>query len=314
MPLVPLDFPQRCAAAGLPVKVLDGWESRGSSADHRAVVYHWTASSSSESPSSCANYCFTQAEYAPDYNVLVDRDGVVWIGAREKANSSGEISGVALNEALAGATDWRSAASRGLSDTTSANAQLFAISAQNNGTGEPWSDALVHGMATCAAVALECLGLPHAGYVTHHAALTRRKIDLTTGTGGCPDGGTWNQLITDAMHGRGPAPEVEEMWILEAAAEAEETVLVALPFGYKSARVDLWLDCDHDDGAALWAAQGYEGGAEAIGLWASGYTWELWLPGRQRTNTSAELGAGMASVVVQNKGPRGPVYVTVSGT
>lgn len=203
MALVPTDFPSRLAAAGLSVQVLDGWESRGSSADHRAVVFHWTASSPSESPSSCANYCFLGAQYAPDYNVLCDRTGVVWVGAREKANSSGDISSVALNEALRGQTDWRSAASRGLSDDTSANSSLFAISAQNNGTGEPWSDALVHAMATCAAVALQCLGLGSSGYVTHHAALTRRKIDLTAGTGGCPDGGTWNRLVTDALGGGG---------------------------------------------------------------------------------------------------------------
>ncbi|HEY7009079.1 MAG TPA: N-acetylmuramoyl-L-alanine amidase [Jatrophihabitantaceae bacterium] len=210
MPLVPTDFPSRLQAAGLKVNVVDGWTSRGGSADHRAVVFHWTASSSGESPSSCANYVFFGAQYAPDYNVLVDRTGVVWVGARNKANSSGDISGTALNEALAGQTNWNSAASRGLSDTTSANAQLFAISAQNNGTGEPWSDALINAMAVCAAVALQCLGLTRSGYVTHHAALTRRKIDLTAGTGGCPNGGRWNQLITDALTGKTPSARKDD--------------------------------------------------------------------------------------------------------
>lgn len=321
MPLVPADYPDRLARAGLRVHVMGDWWTNGGSADQRAVVFHWTASGASSTPANDAEYCAHTAQYAPDYNVLCDRYGEVWVLAREKANSSGDISSVALNEALRGATDWRSAASRGLQDDTSANASLFAISAQNNGTGEAWSGPLVHAMATVAAVTLPLLGLDRSGYVTHHAALTRRKIDLTAGTGGCPDGGTWNALITDALHGgSAPQPVEDEVWVLNAELPAPVDgkvghVHVALPYGYKSARVDLWLDCPHDDGAGLWGSQQYEGGAGGVGLWNNGNTWELWLPGKQRKYTSAAIsGTSIACVALQNRGPRGPVYVTVSGT
>src|SRR5215467_12801629 len=114
MSLVPSDYPARVASYGVPVQVLDGWMNRGGSADQQAVVLHHTASSDKESPSSCANYVFYKAQYAPDYNVLVDRTGVAWIGARLKSNSSGNISGTALNEALRGQAGCVSASQRGL--------------------------------------------------------------------------------------------------------------------------------------------------------------------------------------------------------
>jgi hypothetical protein len=207
VPLVPTDLPERLRDAGLVVHVIDGWEHAGDSADHHALIFHWTASSPSESPSSCANYSFTNKHY----NVLVDRVGEVWLGMRGKANSSGEISGVALNEAFAGNVDWRSAASRGLADTTSANSELWSISMQNSGVGEPMSEALLDSMATTAAVCLDALGLDRSSFVSHHSAATARKIDLTTGTGGCPDGGEWNERITAALGGGGAGTGGEEL-------------------------------------------------------------------------------------------------------
>jgi hypothetical protein len=204
-----------------------------------------------------------------------------------------------------------SAGARGLRDDTSDNAGLFAISAQNNGTTEHWAPALVDAMARCTAVTLDCLGLA-VGHTTIHRVLTGRKID-TCGPG-CPE--DWQPLVRDAMGGHVPPVEVPEMWVLNGEAPAGEKLTVALPYGFKTARVDLWLDCDHDDGSALWAAQAYEGGAEAVGLWGGGHQWELWLPGRQRSSTSAEIdpAAHVSAIVLENRGPRGPVLVTVSGT
>jgi hypothetical protein len=203
MPLVPTDYPTRLAQRGLTVHVQSGWESRGGSADHKAVVLHHTASSSGTSPKSDADYCTSGASDAPLYNVLVDRNGEAWVLARKKSNSSGKISGTALNEVLAGKAGATSAAARGLSDTTSANDRLWAVSAQNNGTGEHWSDALNRGMAICAAVALECLGLESAGYVTQHRVLTARKIDCCGDA--CP--ADFQPLVTQYLSGGGgPIP------------------------------------------------------------------------------------------------------------
>lgn len=172
--------------------VYDGWESHGGDADHRAIVLHHTASSSRTAPADDAAYCHHGSSDAPLYNVMVDRFGDVWLLAREKSNNAGKISSVALSEALDGNAGHVSASQRGLHDDTSANAQLFGISAQNDGTGEFWSAALVDAMATCARVTCDALHL-HAGHVTIHRVLTARKVD-TCGPG-CPN--DWQPLISD---------------------------------------------------------------------------------------------------------------------
>jgi len=204
--LVPADFPDLLAAAGLAVNVYQDWRGLGSTADHRAIVLHHTASNKNTNPKSDADYCHSGSDDSPLYNVLVDRDGVVWLLAQEKANSSGKISGTALDEAVAGRADLTPAAVRGLSDTTSNNGALFAIAAQNDGVGEDWGDALVDAMVTCARVTLDCLGLAHAGYVTTHRALTARKIDPCGD--GCPD--DWHALI-DAQKGSDEMPSGAQM-------------------------------------------------------------------------------------------------------
>ena len=84
MPLVSTDFPERLRDAGVPTNTVGDWANAGSSADHGAVVIHWTASSAHESPSSCAHYCAAGKGY-PLYNVLVDRTGVAWCLARRKS-------------------------------------------------------------------------------------------------------------------------------------------------------------------------------------------------------------------------------------
>jgi hypothetical protein len=197
--LVGTDFPDRCRDLGVPVNVVGDWANHGSSADHGAVVFHWTASSAHESPSSCANYCAFGKGY-PLYNVLMDRTGVAWLLARERSESSGDISGTALNETLNGHANVDSAASRGLPDTTSANSRLFAISVQNDGVGEPWSEAMIENTSRVCAAALEALGLNNVGYLAHHTSLTARKIDFTPRYG-CPSRTEWYSRIERAMGG-----------------------------------------------------------------------------------------------------------------
>lgn len=199
MSLVPTDYPARCSARGVPGKVMAGWEQRGGSADHECVNLHHTASSTRTSPASDASYCATNASNAPLYNVLVDRTGMAWYLARERAASSGQISGVALREALDGRANLTPAAQRKLKDTTSANAAIFGIAGQNDGRTEPWSPALVRSMTICAAVALECLGKTRAGYVSTHRAMTARKPDPSGP--GCPY--DWHALIAPEIGGGG---------------------------------------------------------------------------------------------------------------
>lgn len=207
MPLVPHDFPSRLAARGLHVNVFGGWESHGGSADHRAVVLHHTASGSSTRPEDDAAYCHHGSSDSPLYNVLIDRVGCAWVLAREKSNSSGSINSTACNEALQGRAGNVNASARGLQDDGSNNDALFSIAAQNDGVGEPWSDALLNGMAIASAVALECLGLAHAGFVTEHRVLTSRKVDCC---GANYPTTAMQARITDVLGGRGYVEEEEE--------------------------------------------------------------------------------------------------------
>jgi hypothetical protein len=315
MPLVPTDFPSRLAARGLSVQVFSDWTTCGGSADQRAVVLHHTASSSSASPSSDAAYCHHGPSDAPLYNVLVDRTGVVWLLARNKANSSGKISGTALNEAKSGRAGPVSAIDRGLGDTTSDNAGLFAIAAQNNGVGEPWSAALVNAMNITAAVALECLGIPNAGYVTQHRVLTARKIDCCGDA--CPY--DFQPGIATALAGTTPTPppvEVRDMWTTHKDLPAGESrdkpssITIGLPAGRKSASVTIYCPCDPKEGASLWGAVDYVGTKQ--GLWGAGKTWEQYLPG-QKAQTITLAASAQAIELQHMGGTKTAVTVTLSG-
>jgi hypothetical protein len=316
MPLLPTDYPTRLANAGLRVKVCDGWQSNGSSADHRAICLHHTASSSSETPDSCANYSFWAADTAPHYNVLITRDACVWVGARGKSNNAGEISGTALDEVLRGQANLRSAAERGLSDTTSANAQLLGVAIQNNGTGETYPQSVVDATAQVCAVTLPLLGCATEKFATTHRSLTARKID-PSGDGLDPE--CWHREIADAMHGTQPKPpaEVPEMWMQSETCPAGKdrdepgAVAIGVPYGAKGARVDLYADCPPSEGVSCWAAVNLEG--KNHGLWSGGNTWELYIPGRKLTAVS--LPASARGVQVHHMGgTNAPLQVTVSGT
>ena len=64
--------------------------NRGGDASHRVI--------GKAAPANDAAYCARGTSSAPLYNVLVDRTGVAWVLARNRANSSGNISGTALSE------------------------------------------------------------------------------------------------------------------------------------------------------------------------------------------------------------------------
>lgn len=314
MPLVPTDFPQRLAARGLNVQVFSDWAACGGSADHRAVVLHHTASSSSARPQDDAAYCHHGTDDAPLYNVLVGRDASVWVLTRNKSNSSGKISSVPLNEAFAGHAGATSAGDRGLRDDTSANDRLFAIAYQNNGTGEPWSSAMVDAGAQVAAVALECLGIPDAGYVTQHRVLTARKIDCCGDA--CPH--DFQPMIAAALDGGAPTPEVPDMWtkhdvIPPGTRDKPGKLTMGLPAGRTGeTKYALYVACDPSTGVTLWGQRSFNEGSPQ-GMWDNGRTWELWLPGRR--TVSSTIQASVWQIAFQHYGPA-PVEVSLvlSGT
>jgi len=90
---------------------------------------------------------------------------------------------------------------------------------------------------------------------------------------------------------------------------------IALPPGFKTATLRLYSTWPHDQGPALWGAIYYKGSSQ--GLWASGHTWELWLPGQ--TPIDAVINPKAFAIQLINNGAQfnaagTPVTITVSGT
>jgi hypothetical protein len=115
-----------------------------------------------------------------------------------------------------------------------------------------------------------------------------------------------------------PEPEeVEEMFVISDTCPAGESrddygiLQVGLPYGRKTARVDLYVDCDPKDGVSAWACRNLDG--QNQGLWSNGKDWELWIPGRKRT--SVEVPNSAWGIQVRHMGgTKAALLVTVSGT
>jgi hypothetical protein len=115
----------------------------------------------------------------------------------------------------------------------------------------------------------------------------------------------------------GPTPEVVEMWtearVCPAGTDRNNAggLQVGLPWGRKSSRVDLYVDCAASEGVALWACQNLEG--KNHGLWSGGNQWELWVPGRKLIGV--EVSTSVRGLTFAHMGgTTAPLLVTVSGT
>lgn len=116
-----------------------------------------------------------------------------------------------------------------------------------------------------------------------------------------------------------PAPpeEVREMFVLDGVVPAGRgrddagVLAVPLPYGMKTARVDMYVDCDPSTGQSVWSCINLAG--KNHGLWSGGNTWELWIPGRKPMAVALPLSA--KAVTFRNWGGAGvPLLVAVSGT
>jgi hypothetical protein len=217
----------------------------------------------------------------------LDRQGIAVVVAAGRANHAGEGGWAGLT----------------------GNSSVFGTEAECAGDGD-WTDAQYLAYPKVNAAYCDLIGCDASMVCGHNEWAPGRKIDIRD----------WpmslmRQQVAELLH---PMNGGIEVWVLnysvDVAPAGEGGVVIGLPAGFKTAVVDFWLDCPHNKGAGLWGAQAYEGGAEAVGLWAGGKQWELWLPGRQRSYSHADISAGMPAIKVENRGPEGPVIVTVSGT
>jgi hypothetical protein len=119
-------------AIGLHVVETDGWETRarssgGFAAPPLGIQWHHTASSAS--PESDVAWMTDGSDDAPIGNILIARDGAVWMIAAGAANTAGKGGPLEL--------------SRGTVPLDSGNSTTWALEVANNGVGEVWPDVQV---------------------------------------------------------------------------------------------------------------------------------------------------------------------------
>jgi N-acetylmuramoyl-L-alanine amidase len=237
------DLPVWLAAAGVPVVEYDGWADRARSSGGYAsgrpwgVMWHHTASTAR--PEDDAAYCCHVCDYAPVCNLLVDRDGVVWVLAAGATNTNGS----------GGPWTW----SRGTVPADAMNTHAVGIEIANAGTGEPYPAVQIDAAFAASLAIIGGLGLDVADVCTHHVWAPTRKIDPATAdavSGGWRPGavtssGTWSlaDLVDEHKHRAGAAPPPQPQG---------DDDMAALGY-YRDDRADgwqIWVVALDDDGAA----------------------------------------------------------------
>jgi hypothetical protein len=149
-------IPQVLRNAGLDVRELDGWATRGNtSINPRGVVLHHSADQSSN-PAAYARFLFNGRTDLPGplYNVYADRDGVQWVIGAGRANH-------------AGSGGWKGLAG---------NSSVFGYCLGNNGLGEAYPPVQMVAAETALVAILRFLDVP-ADMLCGHKEWTTRKPD-----------------------------------------------------------------------------------------------------------------------------------------
>ncbi len=159
-------------AAGLNVIEQSGWQQRARSSGGYAsgrplcVMWHHTASGASTSAKADTDYMSHGASAAPIANIMIARNGDVWVLAAGATNTNGD--GVALQF------------SRGTVPAGQMNTHAIGMEIQNTGVGQAYSvecvDAAMRTSLACAAA----YGLAPADVAGHWDYSGPRKIDPAT--------------------------------------------------------------------------------------------------------------------------------------
>jgi hypothetical protein len=149
--------------AGLRVRAVDGWRDRGrpDTFTPSGTVFHHTASSrtSGNAPSLGFVLRGTAEVPGPLCNLLIGRDGTVFLVAAGRANHAGfggPLRGVPKD---------------------SANMHTIGVEVENDGEGEPWEPDLLRAADTTFAVLLDFVGGGVGRHMGHKEWAPDRKID-----------------------------------------------------------------------------------------------------------------------------------------
>jgi hypothetical protein len=156
-------------AAGVQVgenSINAGWQERARSSGGFAepplgTCWHHTASSASVN--SDLGYMIDGSDDAPIGNMLLDRDGVVWLIAAGAANTQGKGGPHTF--------------SRGTVPLDSGNSRCWGIEVANNGVGETWPQVQIDAYFAASNALSEMFGNLPTDLMTHHEWAEDRKID-----------------------------------------------------------------------------------------------------------------------------------------
>lgn len=157
-------------AAGVTVVEQDGWLTRARSSGGFepgrpwAVFWHHTASVTS--PENDASYCSYGSPDRPICNLLVCRDGTVWVLAAGATNTNGKGGPFTV--------------SRGTIPLDSANSYVIGVEIANGGTGEPYPQAQIDAAFTASVTICQRLGLDPGDVCIHQVWAPTRKVDPAT--------------------------------------------------------------------------------------------------------------------------------------
>jgi hypothetical protein len=182
-------------AAGLTVVEFQGWQTRarssGGFAAGRPVCTMWHHTASSTSPQNDANYMCNGSSDRPIANVLIARDGTVWVLAAGATNTNGKGDSLTF--------------STGTVAADSMNTSAIGVEIANAGTGEVYPQAQVDSMFTVSNVHAARLGWQPSDLAGHVDYAKTRKIDpavnKVTGPwapGSINSSGSWN--VTDVRN------------------------------------------------------------------------------------------------------------------
>jgi hypothetical protein len=160
-------------AAGCTVVELPGWQTRGRSgnamyADGRpwCVMWHHTASAGDGADD--ADYCTFRSPDAPLANLVVGRDGVVYVCAAGPTNTNGKGGPLTF--------------SRGTVPVDSMNTHAVGIEISNDGVGMPYPVAQINACFAASNAVCAAYGLEPDDIDEHVDWAPGRKIDPATST------------------------------------------------------------------------------------------------------------------------------------
>jgi hypothetical protein len=193
-------------AAGCNVTEYSGWQTRARSSGGYAsgrpwgVMWHHTASQTS--PQNDASYMCNGSSDRPIANLLIARDGSVWVLAAGCTNTNGKGNG------------WKW--SRGTVPADSMNSYAIGMEIANSGVGEAYPQVQIDAAFAASVAIVKALGLDAGDVCQHYNYAPGRKIDPARATavqgpwkpGSCTSSGTWelNDLVAEHRRRCGAAP------------------------------------------------------------------------------------------------------------